>query len=270
MLRFRRKQDGFTLIELLVVIAIIAILAAILFPVFSSARTQARKARCASNMKQIALAWLRYCDDWQDRTPPYVAGDLTKPPYGMTILPWVGQSERGEMWWHTGILNQYMKSPFLADCPQPQADLPPPNSPANGLPYFKGKGVYGYNGSYLVWGGRAGIPYNHQTAAVSIVTTSMVQVPSKTICFIDSLDQWATAPLAPSSGGRGWDAVSYADRHNKGWNASFCDAHVKYFTSRPNDRKPVAPVRGIIPGRSAIGANDYFWALDKRRIPLPQ
>jgi len=58
------RKRGFTLIELLVVIAIIAILAAILFPVFATARERARQASCLSNMKQLTLAGLMYCDDY--------------------------------------------------------------------------------------------------------------------------------------------------------------------------------------------------------------
>jgi prepilin-type N-terminal cleavage/methylation domain-containing protein/prepilin-type processing-associated H-X9-DG protein len=64
---FRR---GFTLIELLVVIAIIAILAAILFPVFAQAREKARQTSCASNVKQIALAMLMYAQDYDEKFPP--------------------------------------------------------------------------------------------------------------------------------------------------------------------------------------------------------
>src|SRR5438093_13768249 len=62
-------RRGFTLIELLVVIAIIAILAAILFPVFARARSQARKATCASNLKQIGLAFLMYAQDSDETFP---------------------------------------------------------------------------------------------------------------------------------------------------------------------------------------------------------
>ena len=59
------RKRGFTLIELLVVIAIIAILAAILFPVFSRAREQARKATCQSNLKQISNALMMYTHLWE-------------------------------------------------------------------------------------------------------------------------------------------------------------------------------------------------------------
>jgi len=62
-----RKQEAFTLIELLVVIAIIAILAAILFPVFAQAREKARGASCTSNMKQIGLALKMYAQDYDER-----------------------------------------------------------------------------------------------------------------------------------------------------------------------------------------------------------
>jgi prepilin-type N-terminal cleavage/methylation domain-containing protein/prepilin-type processing-associated H-X9-DG protein len=64
-----RRTNAFTLIELLVVIAIIAILAAILFPVFAQARENARKASCLSNMHQIDLALLQYAQDYDERFP---------------------------------------------------------------------------------------------------------------------------------------------------------------------------------------------------------
>jgi prepilin-type N-terminal cleavage/methylation domain-containing protein/prepilin-type processing-associated H-X9-DG protein len=70
------RRKGFTLIELLVVIAIIAILAAILFPVFSRAREQARKASCMSNMKQIMTAMMMYTQDWDERFPVANWGEL--------------------------------------------------------------------------------------------------------------------------------------------------------------------------------------------------
>ena len=66
---YRRNARGFTLIELLVVIAIIAILAAILFPVFARARENARRTSCLSNLKQIALSSLQYIQDYDGRYP---------------------------------------------------------------------------------------------------------------------------------------------------------------------------------------------------------
>src|SRR6266511_1516430 len=65
-----KSKHAFTLIELLVVIAIIAILAAILFPVFARARESARKAACTSNVKQIGLAWMMYVQDYDEVYPP--------------------------------------------------------------------------------------------------------------------------------------------------------------------------------------------------------
>src|ERR1043166_7135749 len=67
----RKSPSGFTLIELLVVIAIIAILAAILFPVFAQAREKARMTACLSNMKQIGTALTMYNQDY-DETFPYI------------------------------------------------------------------------------------------------------------------------------------------------------------------------------------------------------
>ncbi len=68
-MQFRVRRTGFTLIELLVVIAIIAILAAILFPVFARAREKARQASCQSNLKQVALGVLMYLQDYDECGP---------------------------------------------------------------------------------------------------------------------------------------------------------------------------------------------------------
>ncbi|HVF09568.1 MAG TPA: prepilin-type N-terminal cleavage/methylation domain-containing protein [Abditibacteriaceae bacterium] len=71
----RHVKSGFTLIELLVVIAIIAILAAILFPVFAQARERARGSACLSNMKQVGLGLMQYTQDNDEGMPPYVVGE---------------------------------------------------------------------------------------------------------------------------------------------------------------------------------------------------
>ncbi len=80
------KRKGFTLIELLVVIAIIAILAAILFPVFAQAREKARKTQCLSNMKQLGTGLLQYLQDWDETYPlnrfPWGNRKLTDPLEG--------------------------------------------------------------------------------------------------------------------------------------------------------------------------------------------
>ena len=74
-------RRGFTLIELLVVIAIIAILAAILFPVFAKAREKARQTSCLSNAKQISLGALMYIQDYDERFPFYAQGSYTVDPW---------------------------------------------------------------------------------------------------------------------------------------------------------------------------------------------
>jgi prepilin-type N-terminal cleavage/methylation domain-containing protein/prepilin-type processing-associated H-X9-DG protein len=83
MVRTSRKQRGFTLIELLVVIAIIAILAAILFPVFAQAREKARSSGCLSNQKQIGLAFSMYSQDYDETYPPAVNTLVIEPTSGI-------------------------------------------------------------------------------------------------------------------------------------------------------------------------------------------
>ena len=75
----KRVRNGFTLIELLVVIAIIALLAAILFPVFARARENSRRASCQSNLKQVALGWAQYTQDYDERFPPIDWSPVVQP-----------------------------------------------------------------------------------------------------------------------------------------------------------------------------------------------
>lgn len=85
-----RQIRAFTLIELLVIVAIIAILAAILFPVFGRARENARRTVCQSNMKQLGLAYMQYTQDYDERSPAiYLAGSPTLRTPGMVLDPYI-------------------------------------------------------------------------------------------------------------------------------------------------------------------------------------
>src|SRR5688572_18777417 len=85
------RKQGFTLIELLVVIAIIAILAAILFPVFARARENARRASCQSNLKQIGLGIAQYSQDYDEKLTPCYDSQTSASslPWQSLIQPYV-------------------------------------------------------------------------------------------------------------------------------------------------------------------------------------
>src|SRR5438093_3030967 len=91
----RAKQQGFTLIELLVVIAIIAILAAILFPVFARARENARRASCQSNLKQIGLGMEQYKQDYDGLYMAARGRQLNSAGTAWT-------TNNSPQWWDTG------------------------------------------------------------------------------------------------------------------------------------------------------------------------
>jgi prepilin-type N-terminal cleavage/methylation domain-containing protein/prepilin-type processing-associated H-X9-DG protein len=138
----RRAYYGFTLIELLVVIAIIAILAAILFPVFAKARARAHQSACISNMKQIGLAMTQYTSDSEDRypawTPPGETRFISVEDFKATrenVLYWTGSvnilAPSGEKATISLQLDPYIKSRVIWACP---ADFGLYRNPNDGWP----------------------------------------------------------------------------------------------------------------------------------------
>src|SRR5438309_153039 len=155
-----RKQSaatGFTLIELLVVIAIIAILAAILFPVFAQAREMARKASCQSNLKQLGTGMTMYVQDYDETYPApggpgaYGAGNFyVFPPTANTPTP-SPTSLRWQLWGQT--LQPYIKNYGVFQCP---SVTPTPLASTAGWSPLQANG-YVYN-KLLAWRGLASVP----------------------------------------------------------------------------------------------------------------
>ncbi len=125
-------RKGFTLIELLVVIAIIAILAAILFPVFARAKAKALEAQCLSNVKQIATAVLTYASDYDQRLPWAMYIEDTDHPEDATYV--------------FDVMRPYLKTMDILQCPAAPGAVPLDEIPGMGWP----SSSYAVNGSW--WG----------------------------------------------------------------------------------------------------------------------
>lgn len=201
-----KRASAFTLIELLVVIAIIAILAAILFPVFAQAREKARQASCLSNQKQCALGFLMYGQDYDEILPcvGFTNSDTTIDMYGKTSAP--GQWLEIRYW--TGLLMPYTKNRQIYFCPsgaeETETDI------ARG--YILNNTAWNYDGltyrySPLPWGGS--------------------ETPATTMLLMDSSESGIGAWGANTKVRLSQHIKVAAERHSGMANIAYLDGHSK-------------------------------------------
>jgi prepilin-type N-terminal cleavage/methylation domain-containing protein/prepilin-type processing-associated H-X9-DG protein len=179
---------GFTLIELLVVIAIIAILAAILFPVFAKAREKARQTSCLSNIRQMATACMMYAQDYDEILPRYrQAADVRGAP-SCTI-----------MWYHQ--IMPYMENDQIMQCP------------SGGTRWPAG------------WSYAISIALGcHDSRPLPALAT--IARPANVCLITDSkMGCWYRPPPTDPRYPYG---VSVTPRHNEGMNGAFADGHGKW------------------------------------------
>ena len=225
-------RKGFTLIELLVVIAIIAILAAILFPVFARAREKARQASCTSNLKQIGLGFLMYVQDYDGRLPDCLMGRDTGN--WSIMVPW---------YW---AIMPYVKSTDIFVCPSarswgrfyypPIAGQSPSGWGTGG--YGAVQEVMGYAGS-LAYNATDWAGYPNPDAPGYGQVLDMMTVPAENILCVDCTHWYCcvhfwertdnTSHPTPGLAQKYNHAYYVVDsRHNEGANAVFADGHVKW------------------------------------------
>ena len=193
------RSRGFTLIELLVVIAIIAILAAILFPVFARARAKARQTACLSNVKQISLALQMYAQDYDECYP--VVNHLT-----------------GYDWW--GPLQTYVKNAQMFRCPAYKAGSGEPASD------------YSINGLFAHGSSMAIFDYPAEQIAIAIRKPGCAEAgyhpwPDDHATW-DDLTQYTEFQ----------DHIA-TDIHNGGCNYGFADGHAKWLKWEATIKAPV-------------------------------
>jgi prepilin-type N-terminal cleavage/methylation domain-containing protein/prepilin-type processing-associated H-X9-DG protein len=261
----RHCRRGFTLIELLVVIAIIAILAAILFPVFAQARDKARQSTCLSNARQMGIALSMYTQDY-DETYPWAIGlpNAVSPAWPGLIAPyvknlavfqcpsnqdvwdnWMGNRERFK---EAGPRNYTANGEVL------------PWLQANGKPVFEFGRFYGHKIRTL-----AEIPEPANTIAIFETARAGTVFPQQNP-YKDSHWWWSVLndgvaylawkrPNASFAKGEDWDYVALL-RHQGGSNYVFADGHAKWF-------KPEATLRA----RQATKPTGNMWVWERDTFP---
>lgn len=204
-----KKRHGFTLIELLVVIAIIAILAAILFPVFAQAREKARQATCLSNMKQFGLAHDMYTQDYDETLVP--------------AIQWQEDRSRTRYWYE--LIQPYLKNTGVFFCPSDKDKarrLISYGRSYNHLPYR-----YPLNRETWAKPANFSMAFWQAPAEVFLVTDSVMTEPSRPG---NRFYQFVYCPMPNHN----WPAASaspfgnVADHHNNGMNMAYMDGHAKF------------------------------------------
>ena len=204
-IKMTNLKKGFTLIELLVVIAIIAILAAILFPVFAQAREKARQTSCLSNVKQLGTALQLYVDDFDEVYPANVPEPRTYNGPVSSIMAtdvWgFGAANFPTVFTWKDALFPYVKNINMYYCPS------------------IGKKAWGYGYNVYLCSSDCNHPNDTATAMAEIKN------PSEVVFCAD------VAPDGENNTAHDLILVyqQSAQRHNGGQNWCFCDGHAKYF-----------------------------------------
>ncbi len=215
-------RKAFTLIELLVVIAIIAILAAILFPVFAQAKAAAKRSACLSNMKQVGTGLYLYAGDYEDTfitDSKYPIGNVGGPKCTAVAK----ENCEGKNSYYISI-QPYIKSYSLFICPEETR----PNTTYDGVNQTGKQISYGYNEGPVSDHGWGLVSDDGSVPKRVGYNFSQIDAVAETFAFGDSQDGGNPAITADNNlATAGAQVTTGAMRHGGTWQMSFCDGHAK-------------------------------------------